>query len=107
MSNDYGVCLYQPGAEPGTLDATWYEPGLPVGKPCKGKATGGPATGLAGRYQVTYFGPDNQPVATFDLTIETAGEVFNLTWQQDGKTACTGVGLRDRDGIALAYSVLT
>lgn len=105
MSNDYGVCLYRPGAEPGTLDATWYESGLPGNMPCTGQAVGGPAAGLAGRYQVTYFGPDNQPVATFDLTIETAGDVFNLTWQQGGKTACTGVGLPNGDGIALAYRV--
>ncbi|WP_262691857.1 hypothetical protein [Kordiimonas aestuarii] len=102
MPSDFGVCIYTPGMTPGTLEASWFEAGMDTA--CKGLATGGPASGFDGSYNVTYFGADGAPLATFDLTIKHHGEIFALTWQSEGRTACTGVGLPTADGgIALAY----
>ncbi|SDD85497.1 hypothetical protein [Kordiimonas lacus] len=103
MSSDYGICIYRPSSEPGTLEATWFEAGLPQDKPCRGLAVGGPSEGLAGSYQVTYFGPDGAEAACFDLDIKRTDHTFSLTWKKDGKVACTGVGLPLDDGLALAY----
>ena len=87
-----GLVFYRRGAQAGTLEADWVLNRPASGFFKKGLATGGPKTGYAGSYLVTYFDDKGEPCNPYDLQIQSYGDVFHLSWSRGGETQYEGVG---------------
>lgn len=95
-----GFVLYTKGARPGTLDARWTYQNQYSGK---GLATGGPATGYAGRYHVRYYDEQGRFSDEYDLVIEKAGAFYNASWLTDGTLSAGGIGMEVDHGLAIGW----
>jgi hypothetical protein len=96
-----GFVLYTRGKAPGTLDARWNYANAYSGR---GVATGGPASGFAGRYHVRYFLETGEFSDEYDLDIErhAGGEFYDVTWIANGAVSAKGVGMEVPNGGGLA-----
>jgi hypothetical protein len=95
-----GFVLYTKGSTPGTLYARWNYANVWSGP---GIATGGPREGFAGHYHVRYFYENGEFSDEYDLVIEKAGDFYNVSWITNGKIIARGVGMEDRNGLAVGW----
>ena len=100
---DIGVVYYRMGATSNTIEATWYTSRLEKRETGRGLANGDTSNGFPGEYFVAYFHPDGSKAGTFDLRIEKAGAVYDLSWSQQGKLTHVGVGIEVADGLAAGW----
>jgi hypothetical protein len=100
QGSNIGVAVYARGETPGTLDARWsYENAW--GGP--GHATGGPEHGFAGRYHIRYYLENGEFSDEYDLTVERAGDLYDVTWFVDGEIRAVGVGMEVEDRLAVGW----
>ena len=95
-----GFVLYTKGEVPGTLKARWRYTTKYSGT---GVATGGPATGFAGRYHVRYFDEHGKFSDEYDLIIERDGDFYSGTWLTNGKVSASGLGMTVSEGVAIGW----
>lgn len=98
-----GCVLYVKGEKPGTLDAKWCHPWFGDGVFGSGKATGGPAEGYEGRYQIQYFDANGNAIAGFELDIQKDGDYYQLAWIDNGEILDRGIGMEVSDGLAAGW----
>ncbi len=98
-----GCVLYTPGDEPGTLNAKWCHPFFGDGVFGTGKASGGPAQGYAGRYNIIYYDAEGNELAGFELDIKKAGDYYELAWIDNGEILDRGIGMEVNDGLAAGW----
>lgn len=99
-----GFVLYTKSHAPGTLNARWMFTDKYKGP---GIATGGPTEGFAGRYHVRYFYDSGEFSDEYDLIIEKSGDTYRVFWLVDGETLAIGVGMEDKDGLAVGWRRVT
>lgn len=103
-SVNIGFVLYRPGDEPGTLDATWCHAWFGRNDMGSGRATGGPADGFVGSYDVEYFDKNGKAVASFELRIRHGEtDYYELEWLENGKLMDVGVGVEVAEGLAAGW----
>lgn len=95
-----GFVLYTKSAAPGTLNARWLYSTQYRGP---GIATGGPKSGYAGKYHVRYFTDSGEFSDEYDLVIDKAGDVYQVSWLTNGKVQATGVGMETESGLAVGW----
>lgn len=98
-----GCVLYKKGGEPGTLEAKWCHPYFGQGVFGTGKASGGPAEGYEGLYQIQYFDAEGNAIAGFELSIEKEGEYYSLAWIDNGEILDRGIGMEVSDGLVAGW----
>ena len=103
-TSNIGFVLYTKRLAPGTLNARWI-----YGKKYRGPgiATGGPKEGFAGKYHVRYFLENGKFSDEYDLVIEKAGDVYNVSWITNGKLSAIGVGMEVENGLAVGWRRVT
>ena len=103
-TSNIGFVLYTKSLAPGTLNARWI-----YGKKYRGPgiATGGPKEGFAGKYHVRYFLENGKFSDEYDLVIEKAGDVYNVSWITNGKLSAIGVGMEVENGLAVGWRRVT
>ena len=95
-----GVVVYTRGEAPGTLTAKWCH--LTNGSGT-GISTGGPLEGFAGRYRTIYYDEKGNEKFTFELLIEKNGDVYDLSWINNGEIRGRGIGMKVSEGLAAGY----
>ncbi|MCB1663829.1 MAG: hypothetical protein KDI20_14600 [Pseudomonadales bacterium] len=98
-----GFVLYTPGDEPGSLNAKWCHPFFSKGVYGTGKATGGPAQGYTGTYQIRYFDKGGAEVGGFELEIKKVGDYYELAWIDNGEIMDRGIGMEVAEGLAAGW----
>ncbi|MCP4710457.1 MAG: hypothetical protein GY869_17685 [Planctomycetes bacterium] len=96
--NFVAMGVYIKGDEPGTLHTEWVRSDWVSSDPqkgiiCLGTATGGPKDGFAGSYTVVYTDEQGKPIDPFIVTITSAGDAYQLTWERGGQQPYIGVGI--------------
>ena len=99
-----GFVIYTKSYAPGTLNARWIYGGKYSGP---GIATGGPSEGFAGRYHVRYFYDSGEFSDEYDLVIEKAGDMYNVSWMVADKVGAIGVGMEVEGGLAVGWRRVT
>ena len=97
---DIGFVLYKKGEKPGTLTAEWCHAVAGNGT---GIATGGPAVGFVGHYNIRYFDNNGNVDADLELTIQKAGDNYELVWIDDGEITNRGIGKVIEGGLAVGW----
>jgi len=100
---DIGVGYYRKTSTPNVFDATWYSSRLDGKEIGRGIVKGDTSNGFPGNYVVTYYLSDGSEAGAFDLKIEKAGSIFELSWSRKGELLYTGVGIETSHGMAIAY----
>lgn len=95
-----GFVIYTKSYAPGTLNARWIYGGTYSGP---GIATGGPNDGFAGRYHVRYFYDSGEFSDEYDLVIEKAGDIYNVSWIVADKVGAIGVGMEVENALAVGW----
>jgi hypothetical protein len=95
-----GFVLYTKCDAQGTLNAKWSFSNAQHGT---GIATGGPAEGFAGQYDVRYFDDKGTFVGEWKLAIEKAGDFYNLSWSTNGEVSIRGVGMNVHNRLAASW----
>jgi hypothetical protein len=98
--SNIGFVIYTKTLSPGTLNARWMFTTKYKGP---GIATGGPKTGIAGRYHVRYFYDSGELSDEYDLLIEKTDDVYKVSWTVKGKVEATGVGMEVDNGLAVGW----
>ena len=101
IPNDFGVCVYSLGKEPGTLVARWLKPGL--GQPYSGTEKAEVSDGFVGDFDITYCGEDSMPSASFLLRISRDKDVHHLSWYLEGVLHSSGVGFIHGNDLVIGY----
>lgn len=99
-ASNIGFVLYTKSHSPGTLNARWMYGSKYRGP---GIATGGPRDGFAGKYHVRYFYENGEFSDEYDLVIEKAGDVYEVSWISNGKVSAVGVGMEVGNGLAVGW----
>ena len=99
-TSNIGFVLYTKSLAPGTLNARWIYGNKYRGP---GIATGGPKDGFVGKYHVRYFLENGELSDEYDLVIEKAGDVYNVSWISNGKLSAIGVGMEVENGLAVGW----
>ena len=95
-----GCVIYKKGDEPGTLKAVYCHSILGNGT---GIATGGPAEGFAGRYQIRYFDENGNETAVRELDIQKKEAYYELDWINNGKITSKGIGMESAEGLVAGW----
>ncbi len=103
MTKPVGVVVYRVGKEPGTLDADWAQSDTHTGAVCAGQAVGGPSSGFAGDYVITYKDEQGLAADPLDFSIREQGSLFHLTWKRDGMLMNTGIGVLCGDTLVAGW----
>jgi len=99
-ASNIGFVVYTKSYAPGTLIARWMYTSKYRGS---GIATGGSKEGFAGSYHVRYFYDSGEFSDEYDLMIEKAGDVYNVSWITNGKVSAVGVGMEVANGLAVGW----
>jgi len=97
---DIGFVFFKKGEKPGTLTAEWCHA---VSGNGTGIATGGPAVGFVGNYNIRYFDINGNVDIDLELTIQKAGENYDLVWILDGEIVNRGIGKVIEGGLAVGW----
>jgi hypothetical protein len=95
-----GFALYAIGETPGTLDARWSYENAYSGS---GVATGGPEQGFVGDFHIRYFLESGEFSDEYDLQIRRAGDLYDVTWLDDGAISAVGVGMKVGRRLAVGW----
>jgi hypothetical protein len=95
-----GFVLYTKGDAQGTLNARWSFSNTRHGT---GIATGGPAEGFDGQYDVRYLDDKGRILDEWKLVIEKTGDFYNLSWSTNGEVRIRGIGMNVDNKLAASW----